>query len=79
MSVNTTGGTMTTERKIYQRIPSRPDIEIHVYSRTVEGQIYFDVREYVISKDEYGRGITFRAEQFDPIWTGLEAAWKDLP
>lgn len=65
------------QRKIYKRIPSRPDVEIHVFRRTVDGVDFFDVREFIVSLEQYGRGITFPEDVFDDVWTGLETAYAD--
>lgn len=48
------------DRTVLRRVPKTYDIEIH-FSRltTSEGDQYTDIREYVLSLDRYGRGITF--------------------
>lgn len=65
------------QRKVYKKIQVRSDIEIHVYRRRVDNVDFYDVREFVVSLDQYGRGITFPGDVFDDVWTGLEAAYAD--
>lgn len=53
---------MNYERLVLRRVPKVKDIEIHVSRLTTDYGVYMDVREYVVSLDQYGRGISFPEE-----------------
>ena len=59
------------ERTIHTRTPTRPDVEIHVSALSTDFGEYTDIREYVVSLDQYGRGITFPAALTAPVLEGL--------
>jgi len=50
------------ERKVLETIPRRYDLEIHVCEVTVEDRTYLDIREFIPSMQQYGRGVLIPAE-----------------
>lgn len=60
---------MEYTRSVLRRLTKASDIEIHVSIMSTDYGVYYDVREYIVSLDQYGRGITFPvdlgAEIFD--------------
>lgn len=68
---------MATQRTVLTRTPKTSDIEIHVSTLQPEsGGIYAEVREYIVSLDQYGRGVTFpaKAETVEALVNGLQKA-----
>lgn len=64
----------TLQKTVHTKVPKTSDLEIHV--STVEapgGDVYGEIREYVVSLGQYGRGITFPATQeiLESITLGL--------
>jgi hypothetical protein len=49
-------------RTVHTRTPKTSDIEVRVSTLTTENGPFVEIREYVKSLDQYGRGITFPAE-----------------
>ena len=43
--------------KVFAKVPKADDLEVHVRFRKVEGQRFADIRDYVPSTKQYGRGI----------------------
>ena len=64
---------MAEQRTVHSRVKKRDDIEIHVSTIATEHGTYLDIREYVVSLGQYGRGLTApaRNEIVDSIETGL--------
>lgn len=54
-------------RTVHTKVPKTTDIEIHVSTLETEAGNYTDIREYVVSLDQYGRGITFPARLTDQV------------
>jgi hypothetical protein len=52
---------MVERRKVIQRETVAPDLELHVTRVAVAGEIFIEVRNYVPSLKQYGRGVTFPA------------------
>lgn len=50
---------MDFPRTVLVAVSKTSDIDIHVSSIDVDGVPYTDIREYIVSLDRYGRGITF--------------------
>lgn len=46
-------------RKVHERIAVAPDLEVHVSTVKAAGHALYEVRNFVPSTKEYGRGITF--------------------
>ena len=58
---------MSMERRIvHARVPKATDIEVHVSELYTELGNFVDIREFVVSLEQYGRGITL------PVRMGLE-------
>lgn len=62
----------TYERSVHVKVPTATDIEIHVSQMETEWGTFGDIREYVVSLDQYGRGITFPIANAREIIAGLE-------
>lgn len=45
------------DREVLTALPRRHDLDIHVCRVRVDEQVYYDVREYIPSILQYGRGI----------------------
>lgn len=46
-------------RKVMSQTPKTGDLEIHVSTLATESGTFGEIREYVVSLDQYGRGVTF--------------------
>jgi hypothetical protein len=57
-------------RTVHSRVAKTSDIEIHVSTLVTDNGTFTEVREYVKSLDQYGRGLTFPAT--DAILLALE-------
>lgn len=66
----------TIERTVHSRVPKTDDIEIHVSTLDTENGQYTDIREFVVSLEQYGRGITFPARLTEEVQRGLYEAFK---
>ncbi len=53
----TTTETAPFDREVIASLSRRPDIDIHVSTVKVLGESYVDVREFIVSLGQYGRGI----------------------
>jgi hypothetical protein len=65
-------------RTVHARIKYVHDKEIHV--STVESPndgLFVDAREYIPSKNLYGRGLTFPLDLLDDVMTGLESVRRE--
>lgn len=62
------------QRTVHKTVPKTSDIEIHVSSLSTEYGEFVEIREYVVSLEQYGRGITFPASLRDDIINGLDDA-----
>lgn len=58
-------------REVILRVPRKYDIEIHVSKVTIDEVEYADVREYVISLAQYGRGIVLPVSALGSITDAL--------
>lgn len=62
---------MATERTVYSRTKKTSDIEIHVSTLTTDSGTYAEIREFIVSLDQYGRGITFPSALSDEVLQGI--------
>lgn len=62
---------MSIERVVHTKVTKAEDLEIHVSTITTEHGQFSEVREYVPSIDQYGRGLTFPSELRSKIAKGL--------
>lgn len=60
------------DRRVIARIEEDRDLEVHVSVLTTEGHDYVEIREYVPSLKQYGRGITVPVRLVQPILDALE-------
>ena len=67
---------MAQNRTVHSRTKKTDDIEIHVCTVDTDHGSFTDVREYVVSLDQYGRGLTFPAGVTEEVLNGLESAWR---
>lgn len=67
---------MAQERVVHARAKKTDDIEIHVSSLDTEYGLFTDIREFIVSLNQYGRGLTFpaRSDLLDTVLNGLEDA-----
>lgn len=69
----------TIKRTVHSTVPKTDDIEIHVSTLDTENGQYTDIREFVVSLEQYGRGITFPARLTPSIAEGLNAfQWEEM-
>lgn len=59
-------------RTVHVRVSKTSDIEIHVSQIDTAWGQYTDIREYVVSLEQYGRGVTFPSNLAEPVMAGLE-------
>lgn len=50
---------MTIKDKIWARVHKAPDLDLAIKITTIEGQTYVNLRDYVPSTKEFGKGILF--------------------
>lgn len=62
------------ERVVHQRIPQVYDRELHVSTLFTPYGSFTDIREYVVSLDQYGRGVTFQPQHIETVRAGLLAS-----
>lgn len=62
-----------TKRTVKQRIPVADDLEIHVSSLIVANEPFVEIRNYIPSLKEYGRGITYPQGVNGGVARGLAA------
>ena len=65
------------DRRVVDVFHRRHDLEIHVARIIVEDLSYVDVREYVPSLGQYGRGILLPVSQATDIAKAIEEAVAD--
>jgi hypothetical protein len=65
------------ERTVHARIPYMYDKEVHVSSvQSPNDGLFGDLREFIPSKEFYGRGITFPLCMLDEVMKGMESLWQ---
>jgi len=65
---------MAYTRTVLARADKASDIEVHVSGlETEDGNLFIDIREYVVSLDQYGRGITVPSRMLSTLKDGLNA------
>lgn len=58
-------------RKVAKRVEIAPDLELHVSTLTVAGQRLVEIRNFIPSTKEYGRGATAPLSALDAVHEGL--------
>lgn len=46
------------KRKVHTKTPVADDLEVHTSTVSAAGQKFFEVRQYIPSLKQYGRGVT---------------------
>lgn len=59
------------KRTVHSRAAKTDDIEIHVSTLKTDSGTFTDVREYVVSLKQYGRGITLPEGLTEDVTDGL--------
>ena len=73
--------TTTTEpfqREVLLRVPRRYDLDIHVAKITIEDGTYVDVREFIPSLQQYGRGILIPADRAESLGESISRLGETL-
>jgi hypothetical protein len=68
------------KRKVHERTPIADDLEVHISTIKSAGQTFYEIRQYIPSLKQYGRGITVPAaapRASADIIAGLIAARKE--
>lgn len=52
-----TGNQQDTEPQVLARLPRTDDLEVHLRLVDVDGEVFVELRQYVISLKKYGRGV----------------------
>lgn len=68
---------MEIDREVVYVRPKAADIQYHVSVISTDHGKFLDFREYVKSLDEYGRGMTFPAEDWDKVARALAGALEE--
>lgn len=63
---------MQIERTVASRISKFDDVEVHVSKVVAQGQTYVEIREFVPSLGQYGKGVTLPMSLLDTLSSGLE-------
>ena len=63
---------------IIVEIPRDEDLELHVKVSVIEDETLINVREYVPSRNLYGRGLLFTPAELPAVIKGLQAAKKAI-
>jgi hypothetical protein len=53
--------TSPIRHKVYSKIPKGPDMELHIKVTRADGQELVNVRDFITSLKQYGRGVLFDA------------------
>lgn len=61
----------TVRRTVKHRVRVADDLEVHMSNLTVAGEHFVEIRNYVPSLKEYGRGITVPAALHDEVHKGF--------
>ena len=63
-------------RTIHSRTSKTSDIEIHVSTLETSAGTFVDIREYVVSLERYGRGLTFplSIDSLSSVAKGIQAS-----
>lgn len=65
-------------RTVYARIPYIHDKEYHISTvQSPHDGLFVDAREFIPSKEFYGRGLTFPIELLDAVLNGFEEMWHE--
>lgn len=62
------------EREVLEKYVKFTDLEVHVSRLIVNDRAYLDIREYIPSRELYGRGVTLPAAARVAVESGL-AKW----
>uniref|UniRef100_A0AAU3I7I8 Uncharacterized protein n=1 Tax=Streptomyces sp. NBC_01393 TaxID=2903851 RepID=A0AAU3I7I8_9ACTN len=63
-------------RTVHARVPYLFDKELHVSTlETTEDGLFADLREFIPSREFYGRGVTFPIGLLDQVLAGFESVW----
>lgn len=65
---------MQIDRTVHTRVPKATDIEIHTSTLVTESGTFVDIREYVVSLESYGRGITMPIDAAERVMAGVGQA-----
>lgn len=60
------------KRKVHTKTPIAEDLEVHTSTVRAGGQTFFEVRQYIPSLKQYGRGVTLPHE--DRVFADLNVA-----
>jgi hypothetical protein len=52
----------TVKRKVHAKTPIADDLEVHISVVTTAGRKFLEVRNYIPSLKQYGRGITLPSD-----------------
>lgn len=65
----------TLTRTVHSRAPKTSDIEIHTSTVQSDSGRFVEIREFVVSLEQYGRGITFPLTEglLDSLLNGLHS------
>ena len=66
-------------RTVHATVPKTDDIEIHVCTLETENGPFTDIREFIVSLQQYGRGITFPVRLTRDIGAGLAYVIGGMP
>lgn len=61
-------------RKVIDRATVAEDLELHVTKLVHQGQSFIEIRNFIPSLGEYGRGVTFPAKHGERIIDGVAEA-----
>jgi hypothetical protein len=65
-------------RTVHARIPYVYDKEIHISTvQSPQDGLFVDAREFIPSKEFYGRGLTFPLGLLNDVLKGFESAWHE--
>jgi len=69
---------MGIEREVVAKIPKFEDIEVHASKVTAEGKEFFELREFIVSLGEYGKGLTLPISMLNGVLdAGLQMQVSD--
>ena len=63
---------MAMRRKVHTRTPIADDLEVHTATVRVGDQTFFEVRQFIPSLRQYGRGVAL--PHTDKVFTDLNVA-----
>lgn len=71
-------GDDTPYGRVYKRLPKGPDLELHIKVLKIDGLEFVNIRDFIISRGVYGKGVFFPRSQLGDVIAGLTEVQRKL-